>query len=155
MRRRGAPCGCPVRMTWNVRYRALWAPFRYEARGVSYEVCWLRGELHDLRLFVTGEYPCSYLPERWARNLVVDPLSVNDRLYSWLASQGFRRSGDHVYRPHCMGCAECLSLRVPVATFARSSAIFFDLPVILQSSQKRKSSAIVAMGRREVMPLSS
>jgi arginine-tRNA-protein transferase len=71
----------------------------------------------DLRLFVTGEYHCSYLPKRWARNLVVDPLAVSNGLYSRLTDQGFRRSGDHLYRPHCMRCSECVSLRVPVATF--------------------------------------
>jgi arginine-tRNA-protein transferase len=73
--------------------------------------------LQSLRLFITAEHACNYLPGRLARNLVVDPKAVNARVYTQLAHFGFRRSGNHVYRPHCVGCAECLSLRVPVGAF--------------------------------------
>jgi arginine-tRNA-protein transferase len=40
------------------------------------------------------------------------------RLYSALSRHGFRRSGTHVYRPHCPGCQACVPVRVPVGTFA-------------------------------------
>lgn len=76
-----------------------------------------RDSLYDLRMFLTTEYACSYLPNHWARNLVADPTVTDDRLYSQLAALGFRRSGDHVYRPHCRGCAACRSLRIPVERF--------------------------------------
>jgi arginine-tRNA-protein transferase len=76
-----------------------------------------RDSLYDLRMFLTTEYSCSYLPERWARNLVADPTATDDRLYSQLAAFGFRRSGDHVYRPHCRSCMACRSLRIPVERF--------------------------------------
>ena len=76
-----------------------------------------RDSLYDLRMFLTTEYPCSYLGERQARNLVADPVATDHRLYARLAELGFRRSGDHVYRPHCRGCVACRSLRIPVGQF--------------------------------------
>ncbi len=76
-----------------------------------------RDSLYDLRMFLTTDYPCSYLPGRQARNLVADPAVTDSRLYTQLAELGFRRSGDHVYRPHCRGCVACRSLRIPVERF--------------------------------------
>ncbi len=73
--------------------------------------------LRKLRIFLTLEHPCSYLPDREARNLVVDPQMVDQRIYNQLIKQGFRRSGAQVYRPHCLSCQVCLSLRIPVSTF--------------------------------------
>ncbi|MDS4027870.1 MAG: arginyltransferase [Candidatus Contendobacter sp.] len=78
--------------------------------------------LHDLRMFLTTEYPCSYLPDMQARNLVADPTATDAQLYTSLADLGFRRSGDHVYRPHCRGCVACRSLRIPVERFQPSRA---------------------------------
>lgn len=81
-----------------------------------------RDSLYDLRMFLTTEYPCSYLPGRGARNLVADPAATDARLYSRLAELGFRRSGDHVYRPHCRGCVACRSLRIPAERFEPNRA---------------------------------
>ena len=36
-----------------------------------------RDSLHDLRMFLTTEYACSYLPGRQARNLVADPAATD------------------------------------------------------------------------------
>lgn len=74
-------------------------------------------KLAELRLYITVEHTCSYLPARTARNLVADPEAVDQSLYSQLARLGFRRSGGHVYRPHCAGCTACLSLRIPTRRF--------------------------------------
>ena len=76
-----------------------------------------RDSLYDLRMFLTTEYPCSYLSGRQARNLVADPAVTDGQIYTQLAELGFRRSGDHVYRPHCRGCVACRSLRIPVERF--------------------------------------
>ena len=81
-----------------------------------------RDSLYDLRMFLTTDYACSYLPGRLARNLVADPAVTNNPLYTQLAALGFRRSGEHVYRPHCRGCTACRSLRVPVARFQPNRA---------------------------------
>ena len=68
----------------------------------------------SLRLYITTDYPCGYLPQRQARNLVADPKLTSQPLYDQLVHLGFRRSGEHIYRPHCEGCNACLSLRLPV-----------------------------------------
>ncbi len=70
------------------------------------------------RLLLTGEHDCPYLPRRQARNLVVEPGTVQDRGdHTDFSRLGFRRSGNYLYRPHCAGCAACISMRVPVQRF--------------------------------------
>ena len=72
----------------------------------------------QLALYLTAEHPCSYLPGRKARTLFVDPLArMDSTTYQALVDQGFRRSGAHVYRPACRGCARCVPVRIPVAAF--------------------------------------
>lgn len=72
-----------------------------------------------IELFLGGEHPCSYLQGQDARSLYVDPSShLNVPLYSALAEQGFRRSGDLVYRPQCGDCAACVPVRLPVGRFS-------------------------------------
>ena len=73
----------------------------------------------QIPLLLSMPQPCSYLPNRFAANLVVDPaVGVDMTLYSQLIRQGFRRSGRILYRPHCEECRQCLSLRIPVNDFA-------------------------------------
>lgn len=73
---------------------------------------------NSIRCHVTVPFDCSYLPGRRASNLVADPgLPLNDQLLGALLNCGFRRSGDHVYRPQCADCHECVSVRVPVNRF--------------------------------------
>lgn len=74
------------------------------------------------RLFLTGDHPCNYLPPRRARNLVVEPERTDHAVYTRLIAHGFRRSGNHLYRPHCTGCQACQSLRIPVAEFTPDRA---------------------------------
>ena len=74
-----------------------------------------------VRVFHTLEHPCGYFGERLARNLVIDPLARGlPQLYGPALERGFRRSGGHVYRPHCRGCMACVAARVPVAAFVAS-----------------------------------
>ncbi len=70
-------------------------------------------------LYATPLQPCGYLPGRQSRSLFVDPREKCDnRLYSRLIEQGFRRSGEHIYRPACHPCEACIPLRIPVEKFA-------------------------------------
>ena len=76
------------------------------------------GQERQLALYLTAEHPCSYLDGLHARTLFVDPLARMDVVtYQSLIDQGFRRSGAHVYRPACRGCARCVPVRIPVADF--------------------------------------
>lgn len=72
---------------------------------------------------VTAEFDCSYLPERKERLLVaVDERFNSSTNYTWLMQEGFRRSGDQVYRPHCINCQACHSIRLPVKLFKASKS---------------------------------
>lgn len=80
-----------------------------------------RQPLRDLRFFVTVPHACSYLEDRRASTLFLDPQETPDLdVYDRLTQQGFRRSGRHLYRPHCEGCSACISVRIPVALFQPS-----------------------------------
>ena len=72
----------------------------------------------SLRLFRTAPHPCGYWPEREARDLVLDQRDPRLPLFYPMAlGWGFRRSGDIVYRPSCVGCNACVAVRVPAADF--------------------------------------
>jgi leucyl-tRNA---protein transferase len=79
--------------------------------------------LQTLRFFATPEHDCSYLEQQRARTLFVDPQAyIDDGTYAQLADMGFRRSGSHIYRPHCSGCSACISVRVPAYEFRMSKS---------------------------------
>ncbi|WP_448565263.1 arginyltransferase [Thalassotalea ganghwensis] len=70
------------------------------------------------QLGITENFPCNYLPEQQERLLVAtDPRLQDSKHYSWLMSQGFRRSGEQIYKPHCLNCQACQSLRIIVNDF--------------------------------------
>lgn len=72
----------------------------------------------SIKLFRTGEHRCSYLPDQQSRTLFLDPeLSFDRPLYEQLMQLGFRRSGQHLYRPDCETCHGCLPSRVRVDAF--------------------------------------
>ena len=70
-------------------------------------------------LYLSMPHPCSYLDARKSTILFVDPQRLLDAgEYGVFVRQGFRRSGDLVYRPHCQQCSACVPVRVPVREFA-------------------------------------
>ncbi len=75
-------------------------------------------DLERLAFYATPPHPCAYLDGRQAITLFADPRApMTPTLYSRLAEYGFRRSGEHVYRPQCPHCQACVSVRVPVAAY--------------------------------------
>lgn len=75
----------------------------------------------NLALYATAPYPCGYLPEQEARSQVATPIQlINTNVYSALVQQGFRRSGQIVYRPWCNHCTACIPVRLPVNDFLPS-----------------------------------
>lgn len=74
--------------------------------------------LRTLVFFATPPHDCSYLKDREATTMFVDPrATVDKKLYSQLTSLGFRRSGSHYYRPHCDQCNACIPVRLKVDQF--------------------------------------
>ena len=74
--------------------------------------------LSNLKVFATYPHECSYLDDEEATTLFIDPQTeITDELYNALAEAGFRRSGPHIYRPHCASCNACIPARVAVQQF--------------------------------------
>jgi arginyl-tRNA--protein-N-Asp/Glu arginylyltransferase len=75
-----------------------------------------------LQHFVEPPRECTYLPDRRASlevrlELDVDAAELESRL-----ARGWRRFGPTYFRPACEGCGDCLTLRIPVATFEPSKS---------------------------------
>jgi len=71
--------------------------------------------LAKLRLFATHPHTCSYLEDQVATTLFVDPdAKIDKTMYSQLSEVGFRRSGQHLYRPDCSLCNACIPARIAV-----------------------------------------
>ncbi len=72
--------------------------------------------LSSIKLYATNEHPCSYLAGKKATTVFIDPgADIDQPLYTHLSDIGFRRSGSHLYRPHCAQCSACVPVRIPVA----------------------------------------
>lgn len=73
-------------------------------------------ELH-LHLPAESE-PCAYLPGLTAETEYRFMTQVTPTEMEHLLERGWRRFGAAYFRPVCTQCMECVSLRIPVATFA-------------------------------------
>jgi len=72
-------------------------------------------------LYLSMPHPCSYLAGRTSTIVFVDPhRPLDTSRYADFVRQGFRRSGELVYRPYCQGCAACVPVRIPVPRFRPS-----------------------------------
>ncbi len=73
---------------------------------------------NPVRVFQSVPHPCGYFGDRIARNIVLDPEAPElQDLYGIALVHGYRRSGSHIYRPHCFNCRACQACRVPVQRF--------------------------------------
>jgi len=75
----------------------------------------------SIPLFLTPEQPCAYLEEERAQSVFVHPAyPATTSIYAQLLGQGFRRSGNEIYAPHCPHCSACVPARLPVEKFKPS-----------------------------------
>ncbi len=74
------------------------------------------------RFFVTSPAPCPYLPGRSERKVFTELKGAHsDALNDALGRIGFRRSQTVAYRPSCLDCQACVSVRVVADEFSASS----------------------------------
>lgn len=70
------------------------------------------------RFFVTSPSPCPYLPGRTERKVFTELKGPHaTELNDALGRIGFRRSQGVAYRPNCVGCSACVSVRVVTDEF--------------------------------------
>jgi len=70
------------------------------------------------QFYLTAPQPCAYLSGREERKVFTTlqgatAINVNNAL----SLKGFRRSQSVIYRPACVGCSACMSIRIPVEQF--------------------------------------
>jgi len=73
------------------------------------------------QFYLTAPQPCAYLSGREERKVFTTlqgatAVGVNNSL----SLKGFRRSQSVIYRPACVGCSACMSIRIPVEKFRAS-----------------------------------
>lgn len=74
------------------------------------------------RFFVTSPAPCPYLPGRSERKVFTELKGPHaDALNDALGRIGFRRSQAVAYRPSCLECSACVSVRVVADAFTPSA----------------------------------
>ena len=74
------------------------------------------------RFFVTSPAPCPYLPGRIERKVFTELKGPHaEELNDALGRIGFRRSQTVAYRPSCVDCQACVSVRVVASEFVPSS----------------------------------
>lgn len=75
------------------------------------------------RFFVTSPSPCPYLPGKSERKVFTELRGAHaDELNDALGRIGFRRSQTVAYRPSCIDCQACVSVRVLADEFRPSSS---------------------------------
>jgi len=77
----------------------------------------------QLELYISSPHQCDYLADKESQNIFISPdVKMTPGIYEYLISIGFRRSGQHTYRPHCSACRACISSRVDVQKFKVSKS---------------------------------
>lgn len=75
------------------------------------------------RFFVTSPAPCPYLPGRSERKVFTELKGPHaEQLNEALGRIGFRRSQTVAYRPSCLDCQACVSVRVVAGMFRPSAS---------------------------------
>lgn len=78
----------------------------------------MSSDLQEIRIGLTDSHACSYLVNKQERVAVaLDSQMHSVSSYEVLLANGFRRSGDTIYKPHCDMCQACVPIRVSVHDF--------------------------------------
>ncbi|MAM70536.1 MAG: arginyltransferase [Gammaproteobacteria bacterium] len=102
--------------------------------------------LKDLKLYTTAEHDCSYLPGQRAKTLFIDPeFEIDNEFHTRLNEIGFRRSGAHIYRPHCDQCSACTPCRVLVNEFKAGRRF----RRVMKKNQDLQVSPVQSIGKEE------
>ena len=76
-----------------------------------------------IKVALTPPMPCNYLNGEQEQILVVQDDDLHSQAgYEVLLLNGFRRSGNDVYRPHCPTCQACQSIRIDTQLFKPSKS---------------------------------
>ncbi len=79
----------------------------------------MNASVTEMKFGITDTHDCAYLAGRTARNLFLDPVRVPSSDEAMLLTRaGFRRTGDHLFRPYCPDCDACVPVRLDVRAFA-------------------------------------
>jgi leucyl-tRNA---protein transferase len=76
-----------------------------------------KGVARLLQHVIEPPHPCPYLPEREASLELKVQVDVSPDELETMLERGWRRFGPVYFRPACATCNECVTLRVPTATF--------------------------------------
>lgn len=94
----------------------------------------------ELGFFLSEETDCPYLPDRrWRNVLAMRPEGLSAADHAELLDQGFRRLSTAAFRPLCVACQECRSLRLDVHRFQPSKS--------QRRAQRRNADVAVEVGR--------
>ena len=75
-------------------------------------------EFKKIQFYLTANYNCGYISGKKAQSIVASPYqNIKQKEFDNLINIGFRRSGNHVYKPHCHECEACVPIRLNVKDF--------------------------------------
>ena len=78
----------------------------------------MKVSITEMKFGLTDTHDCSYLTGRTARSLFLDPAAnPSEEVAMLLTRSGFRRTGNHLFKPFCAGCKACVPVRLNVGDF--------------------------------------
>lgn len=75
-----------------------------------------------LQHIIEPPHACIYLPDEEASLEIRVLVDVSPEELGFMLERGWRRFGPVYFRPACVRCHECMSLRIPTATFVASKS---------------------------------
>ncbi len=96
-----------------------------------------------MHFYKTPNYYCSYIKGNLAKSEVfVAKSKLNEKTYTQLIQEGYRRSGSLSYKPSCDKCNKCIPIRISIDQFSPSKTqrrIYKKLNPLLSSFYEKLS----------------